>query len=67
MQNIIPFIFIALFVYLLFFRKGGMGCCGGHGTHESERHPGQRSDESSHGPVGQVVDLSEDESTVERR
>jgi len=35
MQNLILLILGAIFVYLLFSRKGGMGmgCCGGHGTH----------------------------------
>ena len=35
MQNIILLILGALLVYLLFFRKGGvgMGCCRGHGNH----------------------------------
>jgi hypothetical protein len=39
MQNLIILIVAAFFVYLLFFRKGGMGsgmgmgCCGGHGSH----------------------------------
>jgi hypothetical protein len=33
MQSLIPLIFIGLFAYLMFSRKGGgMGCCGGHGT-----------------------------------
>lgn len=40
MQNLIILILAAFFVYLLFFRKGGMGsgmgmgCCGGHGGHD---------------------------------
>ena len=44
MQNLILLILGAIFVYLLFFRKGGMGsgmgmgCCGGHGGHG--RSPG---------------------------
>lgn len=37
MQNIMSLIFVGLFVYLMFFRKGGMGCCGGHGGHKPEQ------------------------------
>ena len=35
MQDLILLILGALFVYLLFSRKGGMGmgCCGGHGSY----------------------------------
>ena len=39
MQNLIILLAAAVFVYLLFFRKGGMGSgmgmgyCGGHGSH----------------------------------
>ena len=46
MQNLILLILGALFVYLLFSRKGGMGmgCCGGHtsyGDHNGhDRHGG---------------------------
>ena len=34
-MQIITLILAAIFVYLLFFRKGGMGmgCCGGHGSY----------------------------------
>jgi hypothetical protein len=67
MQNVVPLIFAALFVYLLFFRKGGMGCCGGHGAHESEKHRGELSGESPHSPEGKVVDLGKDEYTVKGR
>ena len=37
MQTIIPLIIAGLFVYLMFSRKGGMGCCGGHSGHDSKR------------------------------
>ena len=35
MQDLFPLVVAALFVYLIFFRRGGMGmgCCGGHGDH----------------------------------
>ena len=45
MQNLILLILGAIFVYLLFSRKGGMGmgCCGGHGSY------GNHSGHDSHG------------------
>ena len=64
MQNLIPLIVTALFVYLLFSRKGGMGCCGGHGEHESERYKDVDSGKSSHNDPGNVIDLREDEYTI---
>jgi hypothetical protein len=64
MQNLIPVILIALFVYLIFFRKGGMGCCGGHSTHETQRHQDEHSEKSSYERVENVIDLREDEYTV---
>jgi hypothetical protein len=64
MQNLIPVILIALFVYLIFFRKGGIGCCGGHSTHETQRHQDEHSEKSSYERVENVIDLREDEYTV---
>ena len=48
MQDLILLILGALFVYLLFSRKGGMGmgCCGGHGSY------GDHSGHDSHGSHG---------------
>jgi hypothetical protein len=77
MQSLIPLIFIGLFAYLMFSRKGGgMGCCGGHGNHDSERHPDGNHDSERHPDVQSppqksihnreqnVIDLREDEYTV---
>jgi len=64
MQNLIPLIFTALFVYLIFSRKGGMGCCGGHGEQEPERYKDVDSERSSHNAPGNVIDLREDEYNV---
>jgi hypothetical protein len=49
MENLFPLLLASLFVYLLFFRKGGMGmgCCGGHGGHSI--HGGQSSQGSHDG------------------
>jgi hypothetical protein len=67
MQNILPLILIGIFVYLIFFRKGGMGCCGTHGSHE----PKKPNDSHSHtedlfrdDPMENVIDLQRDEYTV---
>jgi hypothetical protein len=64
MQNLIPVILIALFVYLIFFRKGGMGCCGGHSTHEKQRHQDEHSEKASYDRVENVIELRADEYTV---
>jgi hypothetical protein len=64
MQGIIPLILLGLFVYLMFSRKGGMGCCGGHGGHDSEQNRKVNRGRSSHGDMGNVIDLREDEYTV---
>jgi hypothetical protein len=46
MQNLILLILGAIFVYLLFSRKEGMGvgCCGGHGSYSN--HSGHDSNDS---------------------
>jgi hypothetical protein len=63
MQTIIPLIIVGLFVYLMFSRKGGMGCCGGHSANDSKRHqdkhPGTHPGES-----GNVIDLKEEDYTI---
>ncbi len=64
MQNIISLIFVGLFVYLMFFRKGGMGCCGGHGGHKAEQDQKVNMGKSSYGDGGDVVDLRKDEYTI---
>ena len=67
MQNIIPLIFGALVVYLVFFRKGGMGCCGNHGSHSghgNEPDKGSRSNVLYADIKEDVIDLREDQYTV---
>ena len=68
MQGIIPLILAGLFVYLMFSRKGGMGCCGGHGTHgghDSDQNRTVKTGSSSHHEdMGNVIDLREDEYTI---
>lgn len=64
MQNLISLIFVGLFVYLMFSRKGGMGCCGGHWGHKSEQDQKVNMGKSSHGDGGDVIDLRKDEYTI---
>jgi hypothetical protein len=64
MQNIIPLFFGALFVYLLFFRKGGMGCCGSHSSHEKEHDKSRHLNEISANRKEEVIDLGKDQYTV---
>jgi hypothetical protein len=64
MQNLISLIFVGLFVYLMFSRKGGMGCCGGHGDHKPEQDQKINMGKSSHGDGGDVIDLRKDEYTI---
>jgi hypothetical protein len=64
MQYLIPLIFIALFVYLIFYRKDGMGCCSGHNTYETQQHQDEHSEKSFYDQMENVIDLREDEYTV---
>ncbi len=65
MQNLLPLILIGFFIYRIFSRKGGMGCCGGHGAHEPKRHQDGRSDDlNPENRTEQVIDLRRDEYTV---
>jgi len=75
-MQIITLIFAALFVYLLFSRKGGMGmgCCGGHDNHDShgghsghgnEPDKGRRFNDLSEDRKEDVIDLREDQYTVQ--
>jgi hypothetical protein len=65
MQGIIPLILIGLFAYFMFSRKGGMGCCGGHGGHDSDQNRKVKTGSSSHHEdMGNVIDLREDEYTI---
>lgn len=63
MPNLFSLLLVALFVYLIFFRKGGigMGCCGGHG---SERLKESDPSRPSHQASGEIIDLAEDQYTV---
>ena len=75
MDNLLVFIIMGLFVYLIFFRKGGlgsmggMGCCGGHTGHgDHPQDPGKRDEPSRKGPPQpppeEVIDLSKDQYAV---
>ncbi len=64
MQNVISLIFVGLVVYLMFSRKGGMGCCGGHGDRQSDQNQKEKMDILSHRDAGEVIDLQEDEYSI---
>ena len=64
MQNILPLILIGFFVYLIFSRRGGMGCCGGHGPNEHKHHQDSNPGDLSRDRVAKVIDLRKDEYTV---
>jgi hypothetical protein len=67
MQNLLPLIVIGFFVYRIFSRKGGMGCCGSHSSHEPKRHPDGHSHSgelSQDDHMGKVIDLNKDEYTI---
>jgi hypothetical protein len=64
MQSLIPIIFVVFFAYLILARKGGGGCCSGHGAHESERFKDEQSGKSPNNRRENVIDLREDEYTV---
>jgi len=64
MQNLLPLILIGLIVYLMFSRKGGMGCCGGHDAHEPKGSQDGNSADLPQNRVEKVIDLRKDEYTV---
>jgi hypothetical protein len=68
-MQIITLILAALFVYLLFSRKGGMGmgCCGSHGSHSDHGNEVVKDkyfNELSEDGNEDVIDLREDQYTV---
>jgi hypothetical protein len=68
MENLLPILLIGLFVYLIFFRRGGMGmgCCGGHGEHHPENRKEGPEREGGSTKSG-TVDLSKDEFSVSKK
>jgi hypothetical protein len=68
MENLLPILLIGLFVYLIFFRRGGMGmgCCGGHGGHHSDHRKQDPAGEEGSTKSG-TVDLSKDEFSVSKK
>jgi len=64
MQNLIPLILIGFLMYFVFRKGGGMGCCGGHGTHETESHKRTHPKRSYPDDSAKIIDLNEDEYEV---
>ena len=66
MQSLIPLLLVGFVVYLVFFRKGGgMGCCGGHGSHETDGQGKMDSENPSSKTGEKVIDLKKDEYTIQ--
>ena len=65
MDNVFPLLIMGLFLYLIVFRKGGMGCCGGHADHDTGHARDVRSDrEPYRSREEDVIDLREDQYTI---
>ncbi len=65
MQSLIPLFFIAFLIYLIFFRKGGMGCCGSHANHKGDRQQKIDSESPSYKTEADVIDLEKDEYKIQ--
>ena len=62
MEDVFPLIIIGVFLYLTFFRRGGMGCCGGHRNRDTKDFSaGKGPDPESR---GEVITLREDQYTI---
>ena len=62
MDNLFPLIMTGLFIYLAFFRRGGMGCCGGRSDRDTKDFSaGEGSDPESR---EDVITLREDQYTI---
>ena len=67
MQNLLPLILIGFIVYRIFSGKGGMGYCGGHGSHEPKRQQNalpHSGDLSRDDRMEKVIDLNKDEYAI---
>jgi len=64
MQNLLPLLLIGFIVYLVFSRKGAMGCCGGHNSDEHRHHRHPNSGDPAHDHTHEVIVLRKDEYTV---
>jgi hypothetical protein len=64
MERIIPLVIIGVFLYLLLFRRGGMGCCGAHGSQDSHPNHDTPSDKPPLNRQDDVIDLQEGDYTV---
>lgn len=66
MNTFILWLLVGLGLTLIFSRKGGMGCCGGHNDHGSQgktSHSGSK-DRPSFDMKSPVIDLSENDYSV---
>lgn len=65
MYFLIPLIFIGIFIYLIFSRKGGMGCCGGHGGHSNHGDHDDHEDHEDHYSDKEKKEISEPVSQIQ--
>ena len=64
MSNLLTLLFIGGILYFM-FRKGGMGCCGGHGDHDSPDAKNRHVDHSApHKESSQIIDLNKADYSV---
>ena len=67
MNGVFTWLIIGVVVYLLFFRRGGMGmggCCGGHDTHgHDHNHDSQDKPVSAEPHTDEIIDLRKDQYT----
>jgi hypothetical protein len=65
MNGILPLIIVALVLYLLLYKKGGIGCWGGHQKHRPVRQRKPNSGEDFSEPTKEtIIDLKKDDYKV---
>jgi len=65
MYFLIPLILIGFFIYLIFSRKGGMGCCGGHGGHSNHADHGDHYSDKEQKEISEPVSQIQDGKVVD--
>ncbi|MFH1490021.1 MAG: hypothetical protein ABII06_14055 [Pseudomonadota bacterium] len=62
MGTLFPLIIMGVFLYLAFFRRGGMGCCGGRSDRDTKDFPAGKGPDNK--ILGEVITLREDQYTI---
>jgi hypothetical protein len=64
-NGILPLIIVALVLYFLLSKKGGLGCCGGHHEHRPGQQSKPNSGERFSEPAKElIIDLKKDDYKV---